>query len=80
MLEFCLGLLKAGVMSLGTEEQASRAGATCRRFQAPLLPCGLAAAFVDTHGIAHFAVCAQDWSWAEPALDYLDSYYSALKP
>ena len=22
----------------------------------------------------------QDWSWAEPALDYLDLYYSALKP
>ncbi|KAK9804683.1 hypothetical protein WJX73_010729 [Symbiochloris irregularis] len=25
-------------------------------------------------------IMRQDWSWAEPALDYLDLYYKALKP
>lgn len=25
-------------------------------------------------------VMLQDWSWADPALDYIDLYYQALKP
>ena len=25
-------------------------------------------------------VMQQDWSWADPALDYIDLYYQALKP